>query len=92
MIATNKAVYSCFIGDNTKKVCVQVLTTMLLLSLSLSLQIQIGEFGCELNCCTLTDYTQDYKFVIGTPDLVQFFTPDLPAQCKAFEGNCQHLN
>jgi hypothetical protein len=68
MIATNKAVYSCFIKDDVKK-------------------NQIGDFGCELNCCTLTDHTQEFKFVIGTPELVQFYTTDLPAQCKAFEGD-----
>ena len=88
MVATNRAVYSCYIDDRNTKVS----STFLSLSLifPLSLQHHVGEFGCELNCCALTDHTQDYKFVIGTPQLVQFFTVDLPAQCKAFEGKHLH--
>lgn len=49
-------------------------------------QIQVGDMGCELNCSTMTDHTQDHKFVIGRPELVQFFTIESPAQCFGFEG------
>ena len=47
--------------------------------------------GCELNCSTMTDHTQDYKFVIGRPELVQFFTTESPAQCFGFEGTVVHV-
>ena len=28
-------------------------------------QIQLDEIGCELNCSTMTDHTQEHKFVIA---------------------------
>lgn len=49
-------------------------------------QTKLGDVGCEFNCCALTDHTQDFKFVVGKPELVQFFTKEGPAQCFGFEG------
>ena len=41
-----------------------------LLSLSLSLlQTKLDHIGCELSCSTMTDHTQDYKFVIARSEV-----------------------
>ncbi len=50
----------------------------------------MGDIGCELNCSTLADHTEDFKFVVGRTDAVHFFTTEGPAQCKVFEGT--HVN
>ena len=42
--------------------------------------------GCEINCSTMTDHTQDHKFVVARSEVVQFFTFEERAQCFAFEG------
>ena len=34
-------------------------------------QTQLDSIGCELNCSTMTDHTQDHKFVIARNEVGQ---------------------
>jgi hypothetical protein len=54
--------------------------------LGLKTETKLDGHGCDLGCSTMTDHTQDYKFVIARPEAVYFYTPEGRAQAFAFEG------
>jgi hypothetical protein len=54
--------------------------------LTLKTETKLDSIGCELGCSTMTDHTQDYKFVIARSEAVYFYTPEGRAQAFAFEG------
>ena len=55
------------------------------------LQRELGNFGCKVGCCVLSDSTQDHKFVVVNNCVTQFYLPHEPAQCLVFEGKSLYL-
>lgn len=47
---------------------------------------QLDYIGCLHNCSTMTDHTQEHKFVIARNEAFHFYTSEAKAQCLAFEG------
>ncbi|XP_064382449.1 vacuolar protein sorting-associated protein 11 homolog [Halichondria panicea] len=46
----------------------------------------LDSIGCLHNCSTMTDHTQEHKFVIARNEAFHFYTTEAKAQCLAFEG------
>ena len=49
-------------------------------------QRKLGDFGCKVGCCVLSDSAQDHKLVVVNNCVTQFYLPHEPAQCLVFEG------
>ena len=70
MYSTNRAVYSYVIGENAEG----------------GKETEVALGGCELNCCTLADHTQDHNFVVAKGETIYFATPSVLGQCLVFDG------
>lgn len=73
MMSTAAAVYAILVGDIDKKVgvvsaCVVCACVTLYPELS-SHQVQLDDIGCQINCSTMTDHTQEHKFVIARSEV-----------------------
>ncbi|XP_062520596.1 vacuolar protein sorting-associated protein 11 homolog [Corticium candelabrum] len=49
-------------------------------------RVSLGQMGCEVDCSTVSDQSQDYQFVVGRKEAIYFYQPEDKGPCFVFEG------